>query len=293
MKASKSLERGILSSYDHQKPSIKLGYYVMNLIILVMMCVMVYPLLISLFNGLKLNKEVNSFPPTFLPRDGWHFDNYKRAWEYIDLPKYLKNTMFIFGGNMIVIVIVIGFAAFALSKMKFPFRRGIYYYFLLTLFVPATTYAIPNFVNLKELGLMGWYGAIWLPAGANAFYLLLLKTFMDGIHNETFESARIDGASEVRTFFQIAFPLSVPIFATLAIFVFATAWNDWFWPNFMLGQDYKPLSAAIKTFVLDARRLDQNIKFAILTMVMFPPIIIFLFFQKFILRGLYLGGVKG
>ncbi|MFC5529880.1 carbohydrate ABC transporter permease [Cohnella yongneupensis] len=292
MKA-KAFERGILSVYDHKKLSTKLGYYFMNLIILVMMCCMVYPLAISLFNGLKLNKEVNTFPPTFLPRDGWHFENYKKAWEYIDLPKYLKNTLLIFGGNMLVTIIVLGFAAYALSRMKFPFQSVIYYFFLLTLFVPATTYIIPNFVNLKDLGLMGSFAAIWLPAGANAFFLLLLKTFMDGINIETFESARIDGASELRSFFQIAFPLSIPIFATLSIFVFATAWNDWFWPNFILSQDHKPLSAAIKTFVIDARRLDLNIKFAILTMVMFPPVILFLFFQRFILRGLYLGGVKG
>ncbi|MHA7965547.1 carbohydrate ABC transporter permease [Paenibacillus sp. CAU 1782] len=288
----KAGERSIISDHDLKKPAAKLAYIGMNLMILAMMACMVYPILISMFNGLKLNKEVNSFPPTFLPKE-WHFDNYAKAWNYIDLPFYFKNTMMLFFGNMAVIVLVLGLAAYALSKINLPFKTGISYYFLMTLFIPATTYMIPNFVNLKDLGLMGSFWAIWLPAGANAFFLLLLKSFMDGIHIETFESARIDGASELRCFFQIAFPLSIPIFATLAIFVFATAWNDWFWPSFILSQDNKPLSAAIRDFVLNARRLDMNIKFAILTIVMIPPILIFLFFQKFILRGLYLGGVKG
>lgn len=288
----KNFERGILSIYDLKKPQNKVFYWIMNLIVLIMVLCMIYPLLISLFNGLKLNKEVNTFPPTFLPKS-WHFENYKTAWNYIDLPKYLKNTMLIFGGNMIMTVLVLGLAAYALSKIKLPFKSGIYYFFLLTLFIPATTYAIPNFVNLKELGLMGSFWAIWLPAGANAFFLLLLKSFMDELHIETFESARIDGASELRSFFQIAFPLSIPIFATLAIFVFATAWNDWFWPTFILEDKNIPLSSAINKFVINARRLDINIRFAILTMVMLPPIAIFLFFQRFILRGLYLGGVKG
>lgn len=288
----KQQERGIMSTYDFQKPAAKWGYYLMNVLVLVMMCCMVYPILISLLNGLKLTAEVNSFPPTFFPRE-WHFENYITAWNYIDLPFYFRNTMFIFFGNMVVTIVVLGLAAYALSKMKVPFKTGIYYYFLITLFIPATTYMIPNFINLKDLGLMGSFAALWLPAGANAFFLLLLKTFIDGIHVEIFESARIDGASEVRSFFQIAFPLSIPIFATLSIFIFSTAWNDWFWPSFILSQENKPLSVAIKDFVLNARRLDMNIKFAILTIVMLPPIVIFLFFQKFILRGLHMGGVKG
>ncbi|MDQ6420273.1 carbohydrate ABC transporter permease [Paenibacillus sp. LHD-117] len=288
----KSFDRGIMSSYDLKKGKVKLVYALMNLLIIAMMCCMVYPILISLFNGLKLNTEVNSFPPTFLPKE-WHFENYTKAWNYIDLPMYFKNTMLLFAGNMVVTVLVLGLASYSLSKMHVPFKSGISYYFLMTLFIPATTYMIPNFINLKDLGLMGSFAAVWLPAGANAFFLLLLKTFMDGIHMEIFESARIDGASELRCFFQIAFPLSIPIFATLSIFVFATAWNDWFWPSFILSQENKPLSAAIRDFVLNARRLDLNIRFAILTIVMIPPVIIFLFFQKFILRGLYLGGVKG
>lgn len=288
----KSFDRGILSAYDLKKGKVKAGYALMNVLIIAMMACMVYPILISLFNGLKLNTEVNSFPPTFLPKE-WHFENYAKAWNYIDLPMYFKNTMLLFAGNMVVTVLVLGLASYSLSKLHVPFKSGIQYYFLMTLFIPATTYMIPNFINLKDLGLMGSFAAIWLPAGANAFFLLLLKTFMDGIHVEIFESARIDGASELRCFLQIAFPLSIPIFATLSIFVFATAWNDWFWPSFILSQENKPLSAAIRDFVLNARRLDLNIRFAILTIVMIPPIIIFLFFQKFILRGLYLGGVKG
>ncbi|WP_214628498.1 carbohydrate ABC transporter permease [Paenibacillus agaridevorans] len=288
----KSFDRGIVSSYDLKKGKVKVAYAGMNLLIIAMMCCMVYPILISLFNGLKLNTEVNSFPPTFLPEE-WHFENYAKAWNYIDLPFYFKNSMLLFAGNMVVTILVLGLASYALSKMNMPFKSGIQYYFLMTLFIPATTYMIPNFINLKDLGLMGSFAAVWLPAGANAFFLLLLKTFMDGIHMEIFESARIDGASELRCFFQIAFPLSIPIFATLSIFVFATAWNDWFWPSFILSQENKPLSAAIRDFVLNARRLDLNIRFAILSIVMVPPVIIFLFFQKFILRGLYLGGVKG
>lgn len=285
-------DRGILSSYDLRKPANRIVYALMLLVIVLMVLSMLYPIAVAFFNGVKANAEVNSFPPTFWPKS-WHWDNYGEGWHYIDLMKYLKSTLLIFAGNMAVTVVVLGLASFSLSRLHWPFRKGVYYFFLATLFIPPTTYIIPNFINLKELGLLNTYWAFWLPAGAQAFYLLLLKTFFDGINNELFESARIDGASELRIFSQIAFPLSIPIFATLAIFVFGSAWNDWFWPSFVLNGEKYPLATAIKRLVIDARRLDTNIKFAILTLVMVPPVAIFLVFQRFIIRGLHLGGVKG
>ncbi|XID95529.1 carbohydrate ABC transporter permease [Paenibacillaceae bacterium WGS1546] len=289
----KAVERGIISDYDLRRPGKRAGYYLMLVVVLAMVCTMLYPMFVIFFNGVKLNTEVNSFPPTFLPTE-WHFENYAKGWNFIDLPLFARNTLFIFAGNMLMTVVVIGFASFSLSKMNVPFKKVIQYFFLLTLFIPPTTYIIPNFLNLRDLGLMNTFWALWLPFGANAFYLLLLKTFFDGINNEMFESARIDGASEPRLYFQIAFPLSIPIFATLAIFVFSGAWNDWYWPSLILSSDQRyPLATAIYKYVINIRRLDLNIRFAILSMVSIPPVIIFLIFQKYIVRGLHMGAVKG
>ncbi|WP_138752810.1 carbohydrate ABC transporter permease [Paenibacillus sinopodophylli] len=289
----KSLDRGILSSYDYRKKTNKLGFLFIIAVIIAMVASMLYPVLTALFNGLKANTEVNSFPPRFLPSE-WHFDNYKAGWNFMDLPGFLKNTLMIFGGNMVMTVVVLGLAAFSLSKLNVPYQRAIYFFFMITLFIPPSTYIIPNFLNLKDLGLLNTYAAFWLPASASAFYLLLLKNFMDGIHHEMIEAARIDGASDWKCFSLIAVPLSIPIFSTLAIFVFSTAWNDWFWPSLVMHSDSKyPLATAVYKYVISAQRLNLNIRFAILTMVMLPPIIVFLTFQKFIMRGLQLGGVKG
>ncbi|CAM4485120.1 multiple sugar transport system permease protein [Paenibacillus endophyticus] len=289
----KSVDRGILSSYDYRKKTNKLGFLVVIAVIVAMVGSMLYPVLTALFNGLKANTEVNSFPPRFLPSE-WHFDNYEAGWNFMNLPVFLKNTLMIFGGNMIMTVVVLGLAAFSLSKLNVPYQRAIYFFFMITLFIPPSTYIIPNFLNLKDLGLLNTYAAFWLPASASAFYLLLLKNFIDGIHHEMFEAARIDGASDWKCFSLIAVPLSIPIFSTLAIFVFSTAWNDWFWPSLVMHSDSKyPLATAVYKYVISAQRLNLNIRFAILTMVMLPPILVFLTFQKFIMRGLQLGGVKG
>ncbi|KUP21366.1 carbohydrate ABC transporter permease [Paenibacillus sp. DMB5] len=289
----KSTERGILSEHDLKKTGNKVVYGIMVFFIALMVFTMMYPILMTMFNGLKSNAEVNSFPPHFFPQE-WHFGNLKDAVNYIDLLKFLKNTLYIFAGNMVMTLVVLGMASFSISRMNVPYRKAFYFFFLMTLFIPATSYMIPNFVNLKELGLLNQYAAFWLPAGANTFYFLLLKNFFDGIHPEIFEAARIDGASEPRSFFAIAVPLSVPIFATLAIFIFSTAWNDWFWPSLVMHSEEKyTLATAIYKYVISVKALNTNIKFAILFLVSLPPILVFLIFQKFIMRGVALSAVKG
>ncbi|MEK4851044.1 carbohydrate ABC transporter permease [Paenibacillus sp. FSL H7-0756] len=289
----KSADRGILSEHDLKKTSNRVVYGIMVLFIVLMIFSMLYPILMTMFNGLKSNIEVNSFPPHFFPQE-WHFGNLKDALDYIDLAMFLRNTLYIFAGNMVATLIVLGLASFSISRMHVPYRKAFYFFFLMTLFIPATSYMIPNFVNLKELGLLNQYAAFWLPAGANTFFFLLLKNFFDGIHPEILEAARMDGASEPRSFFTIAVPLSIPIFATLAIFIFSTAWNDWFWPSLVMHSEEKyTLATAIYKYVINVKALNTNIKFAILFIVSLPPILVFLVFQKFIMRGVSLSAVKG
>ncbi|MBP2111447.1 carbohydrate ABC transporter permease [Paenibacillus silagei] len=289
----KSADRGILSEHDLKKTSNRVVYGIMVLFIVLMIFSMLYPILMTMFNGLKSNIEVNSFPPHFFPQE-WHFGNLKDALDYIDLAMFLRNTLYIFAGNMVATLIVLGLASFSISRMNVPYRKAFYFFFLMTLFIPATSYMIPNFVNLKELGLLNQYAAFWLPAGANTFFFLLLKNFFDGIHPEILEAARMDGASEPRSFFTIAVPLSIPIFATLAIFIFSTAWNDWFWPSLVMHSEEKyTLATAIYKYVINVKALNTNIKFAILFIVSLPPILVFLVFQKFIMRGVSLSAVKG
>ncbi|MEK3735058.1 carbohydrate ABC transporter permease [Paenibacillus sp. FSL M8-0334] len=290
---SKLYERGILSDADLQKPWNKVVYGFMVLCIVVMIVTMLYPILMTAFNGLKTNQEVNTFPPRFLPQT-WNWSNFKEGWAYIQLPMFLKNTLYVFVGNLVMTIFVLGLASFSISRLKVPFHRGIYFFILMTLFIPASSYMIPNFVNLKDLGLLNTFWAFWLPAGANAYFFLLMKNFFDGIHPEIFEAARIDGASEMNSYIRIAVPLSIPIFATLAIFIFSNAWNDWFWPSLVLHSESKyTLATAIYKYVINARSMDNNIKFTILFMVMVPPILVFLVFQRFIMRSVSLAAVKG
>lgn len=289
-------ERGIISSYDMKKGSVKAGYTFMVLLMIVIGITTSYPFFNTFFGSLKTREEFFAFPPTFFPKS-WIWTNYNDAWNGFDLPllTFLKNTLFIYMGNVVCSLLLIGLAAYALSHLRVPFKRWVTLFFLATLLIPPATYIVPNFMNLKSLGMINTYWAFWLPAAANAYFMLLLKNFFDGIHKEILEAARIDGASEFKSFIKIAVPLSTPIIGTLLILSFSTTWNDFYWPSIVMTEkEMYPLATGIYRYVVYSTSvIPWSVRFAILTMAMLPPVVFFLIFQKFIIRGLTVSSVKG
>ncbi|MFC4102451.1 carbohydrate ABC transporter permease [Paenibacillus xanthanilyticus] len=286
-------ERAIMSRYDFRNPVVKLIYGLVVLAIALVSLSMLYPFVNTVLNSLKSTEEFFEFPAPFFPSE-WQWSNYKESFAYLDLLLYFKNTVLIFVGNTVFSMTVLGLAAYSLSHMQVPFKKAVTLYFMCTLLIPAASYLIPNFLNLKDLGLLNQYWAFWLPAGANAFYLMLLKNFFDGIHKEMLEAARIDGASELRCFLTIALPLSVPILITITLLGFSTTWNDFYWSSLVMQEDKQPLAAAIYTKIIYAgSTINWNVRFAILSMTLLPPAVLFLFFQKYIVGGLSAGAVKG
>jgi len=286
-------ERSIMSVFDFKKPFVLIGYGIMLISLAALAVSMLYPFGTTIFTSFKTKKEVFTFPPSFFPEQ-LQFSNYLEGFKYVDLNGAFWNTLILFAGNAIIPMIVVAFAGFSLSQMKLPFRKGFTLFFMCTLMIPSATYLIPNFLNLQSLGFIDSYWALWLPAGANAFNIMLLKSFFDGIHTELFEAARIDGASELRCFFQLAVPMSIPVFSTLLIFAFTYTWNDWYWTSLVITTpDKLPIAPVIYHNITQSANLALNTKFSVLTVVMIPPLVFFLIFQKNIIHGLNLSAVKG
>jgi len=286
--------RSIISSFDRKRPSVKVGYVICYLIAVAVAVSTLYPLIWVFLGSLKDAKEIFRMPPTFLP-DKYLWGNYLRAWQVYEIPRVFKNTVFVFAGFTFVRLVVLSTAAYAFSHLKLPFRHGLYLIFLATLMLPFFAYIIPAYLVVFQLGLLDSFWGIWLPAGADSFSLLLLKNFFDGIPQDLFEAAKIDGASELKILRKIVIPLSKPIVAVLGIFAFMHVWKDFLWQRIILTSASNwTISIALwyRSLSDQGAVLPQNVQLAGLLLSTLPPAVIFVIFQKYIIQGVTFSGLK-
>ena len=146
-------ERSIMSSFDFKKRTVQIGYALMLLALLALAVTMLYPFATTVFSSFKTNQEIFTFPPSLFPHH-FQWSNYVEGFKYVNLIRPFLNTLLLFGGNAVISLMIVSLAAFSLSQMKLPFRKGITIFIMSTLMIPSATYMIPNFLNLQSLGLI-------------------------------------------------------------------------------------------------------------------------------------------
>jgi multiple sugar transport system permease protein len=245
--------------------------------------------------GLKTGQEIAQVPPTLYPKDP-NFGNYKDAWVSIELGQLLLNTFIYAAGALFFQLVFQISAAYAFSKLRPRFGNVALGLMLATLMIPATVMAIPLYVTMKELPLVGWDlletpWAIWLPAVTNAFNIFLLKRFFDSIPEELLAAAAVDGAGPLRTLWSIILPISRPIIGVVSIFSVTATWKDFLWPKLAENEPaHRTVNVGIYAF---GTGTGQNIVIAASVIAAIPAIVFFLIFQKNIMSGLTAGGLKG
>jgi multiple sugar transport system permease protein len=293
--------RTIISDYDYKKPGVFAGYWVIYALLILGTLTTIIPLIWAFFSGFKGEKELFQIPPHFFP-SVWDPVNFKEAWKQINFLRYFWNTFVLAFQCWAVSIAVSALAGYALSKLKPLGSKIILMMFLSTLMVPFTSTLIPTYLLIRDirlhvpeglLNLLGTYWPIYLPAGVNAFAIFLFKGFFDGIPNDLIDAGRIDGAGDWRIFWQIVMPLSKPIIAVLSIFSFMGTWNSFLWPLIVLDNEYTyPIMVKLYSFQLISSA-TQSVILAALFIACLPPIVLFIFFQKHIIRGITLTGLKG
>jgi multiple sugar transport system permease protein len=200
-------------------------------------------------------------------------------------------------GSWISQMIIATTAGFALSVLRPKYGRVLMALVLTTLFVPAVVLLVPLYVEIVHPPLIHHsfidsYWAIWLPAGASALNVVLVKRFFDNLPREIFEAARIDGAGPFRLFVSIALPMSKPILGVVSVFAILASWKDFLWPLLVLANpDKQPLSVRLPTI---QSQTELGVFLAALFIAALVPIAGFLIFQRSFLRGSGLGGaIKG
>ena len=260
--------------------------------------VMLGPFYWSVATSFKPAGDVFASPPKWIPSP-FIFQNYRDVFTLLPFPRYFINSVIVTGAIVALNIVFDTMAAYAFAKLKFPGRNILFFILLLTLMVPFQVNLIPLYrimVALHKFNVhlgVDTYSGIILPGAIQVFGIFLMRQFLQSIPDEVLESARVDGASELMILRKIVLPLAAPGMATLAIFTFLGAWNDFLWPLIVINTD------SLRTLPVGLALLQQkntiswgNIM-AGTALAAGPMIVIFLVLQRRFIEGLTAGAVKG
>lgn len=254
-----------------------------------MMCL---PFLWMISSSLKAEVDVFGFPIRWIP-EVFHWENYVEVWTRVPFARYYLNSIIVAGSITGLQIITCSMAAYAFSKIEFPGRDKIFLVYLSTMMVPFQVIMIPQFLIIKQIHLVDRLGSVILIAAFSAFGIFLFRQFFMTLPEALSESARIDGCSEFGIFTKIIMPLSKPAVASLVIFTFVSAWNDFLGPLIYLNSD------KVKTIQLGMRAFQSmfNSEYALLmaaaACATVPVILVYLLAQDQFIEGIAAGAVKG
>ena len=259
--------------------------------------VMLGPFYWTLATSFKPASDVFASPPKWIPHP-FSLQGYRDVFA-LPFPRYLLNSIVV-SVSIVSLNVVFGTAAaYAFAKLRFPGRNVLFFILLLTLMVPFQVNLIPLYrimVSLHNLSpLLGanTYFGIIAPSVVQVFGIFLMRQFIASIPDAILESARLDGASEFRILRSIVFPLASPAVATLAIFTFVTAWNDFLWPLIVTNTDSMrtlPVGLALLSRK-NTLNWSANMAGAVITVI--PMLAVFAVLQRRFIEGLTAGSVKG
>lgn len=265
-----------------------IAFYVLMLAITV---ATVVPFLFMASTSFTESFTMMSYPPSLIPQDP-SFKNYREiifVFQNGLFPRWFFNTVFttamITGGGLIINTL----SGYIFAKKQFYGRNVVFAILLSTLMVPQAVTLIPAFMIINKLGLFNTYWALIVPGLSSAFGIFLMRQFISSLPNELIESAKMDGASELRIFASIIVPLSTPGMAALGIFTVINAWNAFLWPLVVLrANSMRTLVVGLAT-VQSEFNINYGLVMAGSVLTVLPLVILYVIFQPYFVEGLRVG----
>jgi ABC-type glycerol-3-phosphate transport system permease component len=253
--------------------------------------VLLLPIFWMISTSIKPLNRVFELPIEWIPRlPKW--DNYSIAWHRFPFGRYFLNSLIVSVAVTALNVLLSGFAGYSLAKYRYFGQRALFIAVLSTLMLPIEVLMVPTFLVVKAFGWLNTYQGLIIPVAADAFGVFLMRQFLLNLPDSLIEAARIDGASELGTYFRIVVPLSLPAVLTLTIFTFRETWDSFVWPFIIITED------SLRTVPIGLQRFQEtyvttyNEVMAISTIAMIPLILLFFFFQRAFIQGITLSGLK-
>ena len=269
---------------------------IVNAIVLIVLLLggltMLVPFLWMVSTSFKEPGTLFDLPIQLWP-DELHWENYKRVLTAVPFGRWYLNSLIIALGLTFLNLTSGALAGYAFARFSWKGKDAMFLLSLITLMIPAHVLIIPLFIIMSHLGWIDTYYALILPGLFDAFAIFLMRQNFISLPRELEEAALIDGATPWQIYWKIALPLAVPALATLGTFTFLAGWNSFLWPLIATNSiEMRPITVGLAVFNTQFTT-EWTVLMAGLSLATIPPIIVFLAAQKYFIRGLTLGSLKG
>ncbi|GAM14762.1 maltose/maltodextrin ABC transporter, permease protein MalG [Mesobacillus selenatarsenatis SF-1] len=284
---SSALPKESLSSSVKQE---RMQQWVVGIILTIGGLLVAVPFIWMILSSFKPESEVMQLTPTLFPEQ-WTIENFKNLFVNMNFGLYLKNTIIVVLWSFVGLFLN-AMAGYAFAKFEFKGRNQLFFMVLATMMIPGQVTMIPVYLILNQMQLTNTMAGIVLPGLVGAFGIFLFRQFMTTIPDELLEAARLDGASELRVFWQIVLPMTKPILAVQGILTFIAGWNSFLWP-LIIANDESLYTLSVGLQLLKGQYGGNfALQMAGSTFMVVPIVIIFIIFQKHIIDGYTISGMK-
>ncbi|BCW20357.1 carbohydrate ABC transporter permease [Pseudarthrobacter enclensis] len=256
---------------------------------------MIYPLLWMVVSSLRPNELIFREPGLWL--ESLEMSNYTSGWSALTHPfgHYMINSAVVVIGSILGNLISCSMAAYAFARLQFTGKKLFFGIMLLTIMLPFHVIIVPQYILFSQIGWVNTFWPLIVPKllATDAFFVFLMVQFIRGIPKELDEAARIDGAGHPRIFLRVILPLMVPALATTTIFTFIWTWNDFFGALiYLTDPDMFTVPVALRAFVDSQSATSWGSLFAMSIVSLLPVFLVFLFGQRFLIKGIATTGIK-
>lgn len=250
---------------------------------------MVFPFIWMVLTSFKTGQDIYSF--SLIPRP-FVISNYATVLGKTDFFRWFGNSLYVGAVTTLSVLLFDTLAGYTICKLSFPGKRFIFLLILSTLMVPTEMLIIPWYLMSNSLKWMNTYWSIMFPGLISAFGIFMMRQFFEGVPNDLIEAARIDGLNELGIYVKIALPLVKPAVSALAIFTFLGNWNAFLWPVIIISKySLYTLPVGLSLFSTEAGAKWELIMTAA-SMATLPVLVVFFVFQRQIIEGIHLSGMK-
>ncbi len=262
-------------------------------ILLVGLLVTLVPFIWMLLTSLKSSQEIIQIPPTFIP-EKWTFESYRTIFSdpRVPLARFYLNSFFVAGSRVAITLFTSSLAGFIFAKYKFWGAKASFSFILMQLMIPFQVVMIPAYLILVKLHLVDSLWGLIIPSMVDAFGIFFMRQFIESLPNELIDAARIDGASEFGIYWRIILPQLGAAMATLGIFTFMGTWNDYLWPLVVITSHEKRTLPLLLTWYNSVHGTRYDLTMAASILVLLPIMVVYLMFQRWIVRGISMTGIK-